>query len=86
MALCIRPENWFHRTELSALKKITLETTESQGVPAISVREISLLKEMKNPNIVKLLNVVYADGHKLYLVFEFLDLDCKEIHGGSPSE
>ena len=32
---------------------------------------------MSDPNIVRLLNIVHADGHKLYLVFEFLDLDLK---------
>jgi cyclin-dependent kinase len=33
---------------------------------------------MNDPNIVRLLNIVHADGHKLYLVFEFLDLDLKK--------
>jgi cyclin-dependent kinase len=32
---------------------------------------------MNDPNIVQLLNIVHADGQKLYLVFEFLDLDLK---------
>ena len=33
---------------------------------------------MNDPNIVRLLNIVHADGHKLYLVCEFLDLDLKK--------
>ena len=33
---------------------------------------------MNDPNIVRLLNIVHADGHKLYLVFEYLDLDLKK--------
>lgn len=33
---------------------------------------------MNDPNIVRLLNIVHSDGHKLYLVFEFLDLDLKK--------
>ncbi|KAG6829203.1 Cyclin-dependent kinase A-1 [Tricholoma furcatifolium] len=58
-----------------ALKKIRLEA-EDEGVPSTAIREISLLKELNNENIVKLLDIVHAD-QKLYLVFEFLDVDLK---------
>jgi cyclin-dependent kinase len=66
-----------------ALKKIRLEA-EDEGVPSTAIREISLLKEMSDPNIVRLLNIVHADGHKLYLVFEFLDLDLKKYMEAIP--
>lgn len=66
-----------------ALKKIRLEA-EDEGVPSTAIREISLLKEMNDPNIVRLLNIVHADGHKLYLVFEFLDLDLKKYMEALP--
>ncbi|KAI9805929.1 MAG: Cell division control protein 2 [Sarcosagium campestre] len=66
-----------------ALKKIRLEA-EDEGVPSTAIREISILKEMKDPNIVRLLNIVHADGHKLYLVFEFLDLDLKKYMEALP--
>ncbi|RYP88156.1 hypothetical protein DL770_004661 [Monosporascus sp. CRB-9-2] len=66
-----------------ALKKIRLEA-EDEGVPSTAIREISLLKEMRDPNIVKLFNIVHADGHKLYLVFEFLDLDLKKYMEALP--
>ncbi|EJC99044.1 Pkinase-domain-containing protein [Fomitiporia mediterranea MF3/22] len=70
-----------------ALKKIRLEA-EDEGVPSTAIREISLLKELKDENIVRLLEIVHAD-QKLYLVFEFLDMDLKRYidHGnqhGSP--
>jgi serine/threonine protein kinase len=58
-----------------ALKKIRLEA-EDEGVPSTAIREISLLKEVQHPNIVSLLDVIHNDS-KLYLVFEFLDLDLK---------
>jgi serine/threonine protein kinase len=61
--------------EIVALKKIRLEA-EDEGVPSTAIREISLLKELSHPNIVRLLNVVLHDG-KLYLVFEFLDKDLR---------
>jgi serine/threonine protein kinase len=36
-----------------AMKKIRLET-EEEGVPSTAIREISLLRELKHPNVVKL--------------------------------
>merc|ERR1711939_1018351 len=61
--------------EIVALKKIRLEA-EDEGVPSTAIREISLLREMKDDNVVKLYDIVHSDT-KLYLVFEFLDLDLK---------
>ncbi|KAH8988290.1 kinase-like domain-containing protein [Lactarius hatsudake] len=61
--------------QIVALKKIRLEA-EDEGVPSTAIREISLLKELKDDNIVRLLDIVHAD-QKLYLVFEFLDVDLK---------
>lgn len=72
-----------HPTRIVALKKIRLEA-EDEGVPSTAIREISLLKEMNDPNIVRLLNIVHADGHKLYLVFEYLDLDLKKYMEALP--
>ncbi|GIX97984.1 cyclin-dependent kinase 2 [Caerostris darwini] len=62
--------------KLVALKKIRLKS-ETEGVPSTALREISLLKELEHPNIVRLQDVVYND-EKLYLVFEYLDLDLKK--------
>ncbi|CED84529.1 cdc2 cyclin-dependent kinase [Phaffia rhodozyma] len=59
-----------------ALKKIRLEA-EDEGVPSTAIREISLLKELKDENIVGLLDIVHSDS-KLFLVFEFLDMDLKK--------
>lgn len=61
--------------QIVALKKIRLES-EEEGVPSTAIREISLLKELAHPNVVSLLDIVHAEA-KLYLVFEFLDLDLK---------
>lgn len=61
--------------EIVALKKIRLEA-EDEGVPSTAIREISLLKELKDENIVRLLDIVHGD-QKLYLVCEFLDMDLK---------
>lgn len=61
--------------QIVALKKIRLES-EEEGVPSTAIREISVLKELQHENVVSLLDVVHNDA-KLYLVFEFLDLDLK---------
>lgn len=39
---------------------------------------------MNDENIVRLLNIVHADGHKLYLVMEYLDLDLKKYMESLP--
>ena len=54
-----------------------LFSRESEGVPSTAIREISLLKELDHPNVVQLLDVIHAD-QKLYLVFEYLDMDLKK--------
>lgn len=59
-----------------ALKKIRLDG-EEEGIPSTSVREISLLRELKHPNIVELITVLMEEKG-LYLVFEFMKMDLKE--------
>jgi serine/threonine protein kinase len=58
------------------LKKIRLEK-EDDGVPSTAIREISLLKGLRHPNIVNLLEVIYENDN-LYLVFEYLEFDLKK--------
>jgi len=66
--------------ELLALKKIRLEA-EDEGIPSTAIREISLLKQLQHPNIVRLYDVIHTD-RKLTLVFEFLDQDLKKYLDG----
>lgn len=49
---------------------------EDEGVPSTALREISLLKELDHPNVVKLLDVEHSE-QRLYLVFEWLVQDLK---------
>lgn len=58
------------------MKKILLQG-DDEGVPATSIREIALLKEVsQHRNIVQLLEVI-NENSKLFLAFEFLDKDLK---------
>ena len=43
------------------MKKIRLES-EEEGVPSTAIREISLLKELQHPNIVKLMEVIMQEN------------------------
>mmetsp|Transcript_59812 Transcript_59812/g.133259 ORF Transcript_59812/g.133259 Transcript_59812/m.133259 type:complete len:310 (-) Transcript_59812:619-1548(-) len=63
--------------ELVALKKIRLEA-EDEGIPSTAIREISILKELQHPNIVRLHDVIHTEK-KLTLVFEYLDQDLKKM-------
>jgi len=60
-----------------ALKKIKLEK-EDDGVPSTAIREISLLKGIKHPNVVELKEVIYQDDN-LYLIFEYCEFDLKKF-------
>jgi len=55
-----------------ALKKIRLEG-EDEGVPSTSIREISILKELRHENIVKLIDVSLEE-EQLFLIFEYLSM------------
>ncbi|CAD5173051.1 unnamed protein product [Musa acuminata subsp. malaccensis] len=69
--------------EMIALKKIRLEQ-EDEGVPSTAIREISLLKEMQHCNIVSRLHDVVHSEKRIYLVFEYLDLDLKKHMDSCP--
>jgi len=59
-----------------ALKQIRLASND-EGVPCTAIREISLLKELQHPNIVKLIEIV-QDDDSLTLVFELCNFDLKQ--------
>eukprot|EP00918_Siedleckia_nematoides_P030671 GHVU01066427.1.p1 GENE.GHVU01066427.1~~GHVU01066427.1.p1 ORF type:complete len:198 (+),score=16.82 GHVU01066427.1:153-746(+) len=63
--------------DIVALKRIRLEA-EDEGIPSTAIREISLLKELQHPNIVRLCDVIHQE-RRLTLVFEYLDQDLKKL-------
>jgi negative regulator of the PHO system len=67
--------------EIVALKEIYLDAEE--GTPSTAIREISLMKELKHVNIVRLHDVIHTEI-KLILIFEFCEQDLKkymDTHG-----
>ncbi|KAF1741602.1 hypothetical protein MXB_3848 [Myxobolus squamalis] len=63
-----------------AIKKIKIDSI-NEGVPSTAIREISVLKEFRHPNIIRyserLMEVVYEERKKLWLVFEHMQEDLK---------
>jgi len=64
--------------KIYALKEIRMESTGEEGVPFTVIREISLLKRLKHPNIVRLYQVINTEKKGMTLVFEFLYCDLKK--------
>ena len=65
------------KKRIVALKKIRLKP-EEEGIPSTAIREISLLKECKNKNIINLIDVIHTKS-KLTLIFEYCETDLKRI-------
>ena len=63
--------------KLYALKKVKMDN-EDDGIPSTTIREICLLKDVDNENIVKLYNIIHWN-RKLYLLFELGDFDLEEF-------
>jgi cyclin-dependent kinase 2 len=60
-----------------AMKKMNIDL-EREGVPTTTLREVSLLKELNHPNIVKLFDVIVTEN-KLYLIFEYMERDLRKV-------
>ena len=65
------------RGEIVAMKKVKYEC-QDDGIPSSTVREISLLRDLKHPNIVELKDVLLED-REIFLIFEFLDMDLSRL-------
>lgn len=70
--------------QLIALKKVLFDT-EPEGIPSTAIREICILRELQNPYIVHLKNVI-ANDDKLYLVFEYVEQDLKQYLDRLPKD
>jgi cyclin-dependent kinase 2 len=60
-----------------AMKKVVLEEDDG-GIPGTSLREISILKNLKHQNIVKLYDL-FVQNNRLFLVMEYCDMDFQEF-------
>ncbi|KAJ3683830.1 hypothetical protein LUZ60_014057 [Juncus effusus] len=60
-----------------AIKKIRIGQ-QKEGVNFTALREIKLLKELKDPNIIELIDAFPHKGN-LHIVFEFMDTDLEAV-------
>lgn len=58
-----------------ALKKMRIDNKE-EGIPITALREMCILKHIKHENIVELYEII-QDIDKIYLIFEFVEMDLK---------
>ncbi|KAM8719921.1 hypothetical protein ACLKA7_006041 [Drosophila subpalustris] len=62
--------------EIVAMKNMRSFAGE-EGVPATAIREISLLKELKHPNIIAMMDLLVEDN-SFYLVLEYLPMNMRQ--------
>lgn len=65
-------------TNTCVAMKIISWNSRDEGVPASAIREVSLLRELQHPNVIRLLDIIPNDA-KLHLIFEYLDKDLKRM-------
>ncbi|CAG9529901.1 unnamed protein product [Cercopithifilaria johnstoni] len=68
--------------KLVAMKKMRLRY-RSEGIPGTALREMTLLRRLKHPNIVSLLEVI-LDEQLVYLIFEFVSMDLRKCIDNIP--
>lgn len=68
--------------EIVALKKVKFTNNNiiKEGFPVSALREVTILLEMKHPNIVNVKEVVVgSDMDKIFMVMEFVDHTVKDL-------
>lgn len=58
---------------------------KNEGVPIIAMREVSVLRQICHPNIIKLINCVIKTK-SIYLIFEFIDFDLGRLLTSLPPD
>jgi cyclin-dependent kinase 7 len=61
-----------------AVKRIRIGKDKREGVNFTALREIKLLKELKDPNIIELIDC-FPYKENLHLVFEFMETDLEAL-------
>jgi cyclin-dependent kinase 10 len=68
-----------------ALKKVRMEK-EKEGFPITALRELTILKRLRHPHIVDMVEVVVGAKHEsVFLVFEYCEHDLAALLDGSPT-
>jgi len=63
--------------KIVAIKRVKTDTSEDEGIPATTIREVSLLRCLSHPHIIALYACI-TDINQLFLVFEYMEMDLKK--------
>ncbi|KAL3204470.1 hypothetical protein MRX96_011479 [Rhipicephalus microplus] len=69
--------------KIVAIKKIRVEGG-GEGVPATTIREVALLRELTHENIVHLIDVIMRPSKAIHLVFEHKTMDLRKLLDTQP--
>ena len=61
-----------------AIKKIKNEM-DDEGIPSTALREISILKKMKHPNVVNVEGIAFNNNNNIELCLEYCRYDLKKL-------
>ncbi|GMN61892.1 hypothetical protein TIFTF001_030977 [Ficus carica] len=66
--------------KVAALKTLRLQSTDDFGIPRMTLRKISLLKEIDHDNVARLLDVIYDERlGRVHLMLEYVDVHLKSL-------
>lgn len=74
-----------HKTtgEIVAMKRCRLDAFREFGIPETTLREITLLRDLRHENVMTLRRVS-CNTERMYMICEFLDLDLKKYLRANP--
>ena len=65
---------------LVALKRVKEKNLEKEGMPQTSLREVALLRRLRHPHVVSLIEVaVGAKADSIFLVFEYCSFELAQL-------
>ncbi|EXC24399.1 Cell division control protein 2-like protein [Morus notabilis] len=63
-----------------AVKTLVMQSSDDFGVPCMTLRKISLLKEIEHQNVARLLDIIYDERLcRIHLMLEYADTDLKSL-------
>ena len=68
-----------------AIKKMKIPYFENYGIPATTLREMTILSNLQSKYVVELIEII-LDVHRILFIFEFIETDLKKFIEISPKE
>jgi len=65
--------------EIVAIKRLHIDEDVWEGIPAHVIREVSLLRHLEHPNVVKMIDMCISGAQDYNLIFEYLESDLYRV-------